>query len=216
MRALIRKRATANATLGNGELDGLLADLQEISAFTQGAGFPIYLVGGVGMSLSLGHFYRSHKDIDLMIALDDLGAFCEHAGKNGYAFHRRIGRARLMGDLYALLFRNCLPGEVIDRRGDGVKLLQDGSPVMAYGRTRCLDVYVFSEQGDGISLLESGIRIPMRDFSPAQQVHLPDGSNLLVPPPNYFWHMKNARSRPVDVLDRARLAEYCSAPPVQI
>ena len=46
----------------------------------------VWLIGGWGIDALLGEHTRSHKDLDVLMLVDDVGRMCELLGQDGYQF----------------------------------------------------------------------------------------------------------------------------------
>lgn len=162
-------------------------DIEVIRALVDSGPVDVYLVGGVGLALRSGHFYRNHADIDLAIFVDDLAAFSQHAASHGYGWAspvagvaitpwRRIDVARPLA----------APGEVTAGSGPLRLVRRRGSHLQRVTqRADFLDVMLLGSRADGAEMLGEGVVVPWEDFLPTEAL----GRRLLLPNPRYKSHL---------------------------
>ena len=166
---------------------GLADDIEVVRALVDSGPVDVYLVGGVGLALRSGHFYRNHADIDLAIFTDHLTAFAEHATSHGYEWAspvagmaitpwRRIDVARpLAGPGEATAGSAAL--RLVRRRGSHLQRISQ--------RADFLDVMLLDSLPDGAAMLGQDVIVPWEDFLPAEAL----GRRLLLPNPRYKSHL---------------------------
>ena len=71
------------------DLSNLKDDVDFFVSLFEGAGFPVYLGGGVGLALRAGYFYRNHEDFDIMVFVENLPMLVRHPAGRGYLVAKR-------------------------------------------------------------------------------------------------------------------------------
>lgn len=167
-------------------------DVATVRALVDAGPVEVYLVGGVGLALRSGHFYRNHADIDLAIFVDDLAAFAEHAAGHGYEWARPIAGVavtpwrRLDVARPLTVPQDGLPGAGL-AEPCALRLVRRRNAVVHRIRRRpdFMDVMLLEARSDGVAMLGEGVVVPWSDFVPATAL----GRRLLLPNPQYKVHL---------------------------
>ena len=184
------------------DLDEELSTLIELF---QGIGCQVFLVGGIGMAVRQGKFYRNHKDFDLAVFTEDLAEFREYLKGRGYRFVRRSFVAKIAPKLYIQFYVPFDPAS-IRRLYAGkhvVKLLKTGreKAFRIRGRLELIDVLLLGKADKGVYDYAYRAIIPWKDFLPIEK--LTDESNLLLPNIAYKKYLPSYTQRSKEDLNIA-------------
>lgn len=167
-------------------------DVATVRSLVDAGPVGVYLVGGVGLALRSGRFYRNHADIDLAIFVDDLAAFAEHAARHGYEWARPVAGLALTPWRRLDVARPVAmaPGELPTGAAPEVsalRLVRRRTARLQRVRRRpdFMDVMLLESRADGVAMLGEGVVVPWPDFLPATAL----GHRLLLPNPRYKAHL---------------------------
>lgn len=160
-------------------------DLTLVSSWIDAGDVDVFLVGGLGLAVRSGHFYRNHGDIDLAVFDVDLPAFAATAADAGYRWARpvaglavspwhRVDVARDVPEPHPFS-----PLRLTRIRGSRVGRVMH--------RADFLDVMVLRRTPDGVAMLGDNVLVPLHDFFPA--VAVPDCRRLWLPNAAYKRHL---------------------------
>ncbi len=118
-------------------------------------GIRVWLLGGWGIDALLGEQTRPHKDLDLVMLLDDVASLCALLGGEGFEL-KEVWSENRFG---------------IDRRG--LQTLTAFVLVDAYGHELDVHAMHLDEQGNGIPVweTETGFNFTQQDLSGTGVVH---------------------------------------------
>jgi len=140
------------------------------------AGIQVWLSGGWGIDALLGEQTRPHKDLDVLMLLDDIVRMRELLGRDGYGLKELWSENRWIADAHgtetatAFVLQDAAGREVdvhamrLDERGNGIPAWVDGEGL------------VFDRQDLAGEGLIAGVAV--RCLSPAMQMLLHTGYKL--------------------------------------
>ena len=162
-------------------------DVQFMATLFEGIECPVYLIGGIGMALRVGHFYREHKDFDLAIFTDELPIVMRHLEKRNYLITTRRFMTHISPKYniqavttYDPKRANIPNPEKLHTRG-----LKKSGPLVRvhFKRTDYFDIFFLGKSDGGVIAHGFKVVIPWNDFLPAEKIS--EKSNLLLPNLNY-------------------------------
>ena len=186
-------------------LDELKRDLAVLANLFSTIDFPLFLTGGVSISLQLNQFYRHHEDFDLGIFVEDLPKLKKYLPKIGYDLMRRYFMTHLTPwhDLH--LLTSFLP-EDLKRFPPGssrIRIVKKQAIISNRKRTEAFDLFLWQKSDEGVIPVKNENIIPWDDFYPAKKIF--PGSNLLVPNIKHKKHLTPTSKRQMMDIQRAGL-----------
>ena len=159
------------------------SDLDELIDLFKGLKCPVYLVGGVGLALSIGSFKRNHKDFDLAVFKDDLAELTEFLLTSDYMLVKRSFTMKLSKDLHLQIYTPLKKEQfhLAGRTKLVVKLLRTGQNRSIYIKQRLdmIDLFIYGKNEYGVLHFGYNNFIPWDDFYPATKIS--DNSALELP-----------------------------------
>jgi hypothetical protein len=188
-------------------LSSLDQELEDLVRLFSGLTCPVFLVGGVGLAVRFGKFYRNHKDFDLSIYIDDVVVIRKYLKQQSYNLVRRSFRIKIAPDVYIEFYK---PFEFrsIKKLYAGkhvVKLLNGDRAKKLYvpRRLDLMDLLLLGRSDEGVYDFAYKIMIPWNDFLPADV--LSENSSLQLPNINYRKYVPAYTERSQDDLIRVGL-----------
>ncbi len=197
----IRKNFDKNA------ITTLEQDLQQLGDFVKGAEVDIYLVGGVAIALTIGHFYRNHQDFDLAIFSEDLDKFYKYITSKSYEMvTRHLSKQTSLG-YHLNLVSKTNPQMVLEKNQNYLRFLRRDHHIIQYTGNRMdyVDLFLLRKKEKTVYLVEHNLDIPSEEFFPVRSHALRSGSSLLIPNLAYRTRMKNTKQ--IDDIVRLSHAE---------
>ncbi len=187
---------------GDVDEEHLRRDLSLVAGLVCGCPRPVYLVGGIGMALRAGGFWREHRDVDLAVFLDDLGAFADHMAGRGYDVVNQWLGVQMTPRLRVHLTTELDWARVQDDPG---RLHLRLVPAWAKGfrrptRTQYIDLFLLARETAGVRLLGYDVTVPEDDFFPSHPV--PGHDCLRMPVARYKEYLPPTNA--VQLRDMAR------------
>ena len=149
-------------------------DIGRMDRLFRNAPFEVYLVGGVGLAIRKGKFYRNHRDFDIAIFTDDLIAFNDYLGRNGYILVDKF----FSGHVSPKHNMQLVTPAVIS---GGSKMMFESLKLRALagkaGKIRLLrrridyfDVFLLQPRPEGVKMVGYDTVVPWQDFLPVVPV----------------------------------------------
>jgi hypothetical protein len=172
-------------------------DITELIRLFDGGPSPVFLVGGVGMAVRSGTFYRNHRDFDVALFDEDLVPVARHLEARGYGLAvQRLGG--FLSPWHRVHFATPLDVARIEAEDpDRLKLrvMRLGSSRWRFARRRTdyFDLYLLGASSSGIALHGYDTTVPHRDFFPARRLN--GSPNLLLPKISYKRYLPPIRPK---------------------
>lgn len=167
-------------------LDEIRDDLKKLNEFFSEATFPLFLVGGIGMAVQRGRFFRYHRDLDIAIFRDDFEALYAYLSSREYSIIEKYFSAHVSPWLNLQGGKQYIgkpTKEEADRLSFRVKSKTTLPFTYARRRMNYLDLFLLEKSNDGVYLLGYNRLVKWEDFEPYRPM-LP-GSKVLLPNINY-------------------------------
>jgi len=137
---------------------------------------PVWLTGGWGIDALLGDQTRSHKDLDVLMLLDDIERMCELLAGEGYCLKELWSENRWVVDAFENKIATAFVlGDSVSRELDvhAIRLDEQGNGIPQWEET---DGFIFEAQ----SLAGQGViaEFPVQCISPAMQMRCHLGYEL--------------------------------------
>ena len=192
----------------------LQTDLSDLAQLFATVDFPLFLVGGVGVSAQLDKFYRYHNDFDLAIFVDDLHKLEQYLYGTGYLIMRQFFITHMTKKYNFYILKTYYSSEIKEIPPGAAKIRIVQNKRFIYNnrqRTQIMDLFLMQKSDEGVIDGKNNNIIPYEDFYPAKKPF--PGSNLMVPninfrkhiPANFAWQrldLKMAESGSIGQIDQ--------------
>jgi hypothetical protein len=165
-------------------------DVEGLVKLFEGMNCEAYFTGGVGLALSLGDFYRYHKDFDVAIFHDDLERVAQHLKSKRYRLVERCFMTHLSPwhDIQVVTLRDLSRYDLARRDISKVKALKSGTPFRVIRRlSHCFDFFIWAKREEGIIPIPHNTMIPWDDFYPTTRIS--EKSSLMLVNINHKKHI---------------------------
>ena len=145
-------------------------DLNEVIGLTEVARVPVYLVGGLGLAVRQGDFYRNHADVDVAVFLPELPDLLRKLDSEGYQlFEARAGFPVSPWHRFDRFRSVSLSDVMTQPDGRCLRLIRGASSrgtMFTSRRADVIDLLLLSQVSDRISLHGYDCDVPASDFFP--------------------------------------------------
>ncbi len=182
-----RREQTPSGYSAQEESD-LAKQLDLLAWFSAKSTAPVYLTGGLSLSLLQGDFHRRHHDVDFIVFESDLPEFGKYADKLGYDFFTRTASIRLASKTLQLLMPTSSQ-DIIASRKRHLRLVHRAD---ISGLRKNIDLFVYDTSNlDAPRFVQNygGAKIPRDSFYPITAVPYGSG-NFLIPNPAHLSYFK--------------------------
>ena len=158
-------------------------DIEYFISLFEGSEKPVYIGGGIAMSVHVGHIFREHKDFDIMVFVEDFPSIVEHLSRKGYEVVTRTFLTHISKNFNIQCVAPIDPKDV-DMKNPGkmhIKILKKNSHTIRgkMKRTDFFEIFFLQRYDDGVHLVNNNNFVPWEDWYPARKIS--DKSNLLLP-----------------------------------
>ena len=175
----------------------LTRDLSEVVDLVDGAGVPVYLVGGLGLAVRSDDFYRNHADLDLAVFLPELPQLLQRLADAGYRLCAATAGFPISPWHRVDRFRPVTVGEVMSDPDAGcLRLVRSNAETGVFftsRRTDVIDLLLLSHRSDRIMLHGYDCDVPRTDFFPDHP--MASSSYLRLPNLRYKAHLPSSWPR---------------------
>ena len=166
------------------------------------------LVAGLAIPLTLGRFYREHRDLDVGIAEQDLAAAQRALRHAGYVTVTRLGMFGLGHRRKLEIYLRCGVGSWLLRlRPRNIRCFSAAEPLSAGDGAlmKWIDLYLYREREGVLEILDRGIRVPMDQPLIGRTLEF-GGRSVQVIHLHYVDHVKSKLRCKTHRLDRSVIA----------
>ena len=183
------------------------AELEKLNHLFTGINCPVFLVGGVGLAVRTGHFYRNHKDFDLAIFSEDFEDLSVYLQSKGYQTVQRRFTTKISKDLNVDIYKRIptIREQTQARSKIITKILYMNRARFFRIRSRLdmMDLLLFEKTNQGVIAVGYETNIPWKDFYPLEK--LSEDSMINLPNINYKKYFKPKTDRQLDDLEKVGL-----------
>lgn len=156
--------------LDDNAVRSLRTDLDLVHSMLDGADFPIYLVGGLGLAVRSSSFYRNHRDIDLAVFAEDLPQLADLLGQSGYRLGHQVFSAFLTASYRLQAARALDSPHIVDPENARVRAYLRGGPRVRLARRRAdyFDIFLLSRSEAGVVLHGYDVTVPWEAWHPTR------------------------------------------------
>ncbi len=204
MELVIKPRRNKTPSIpGNECVRDLEKDIESFSEFTKDIAFPVYLTGGVAISIKLNDFYRHNVDIDLGIFTKDLEKFYDFLKSKNYGLVRRVFTTHISPKHTLDLVVVTNPKDILNKERRHLRILTNHRKNLlnVTNRTDYMDLFLYEKRDSEIFLLEENSTVPSSSFFPSSDHELNNGNHVKIPKLDYLMNLKSKWKRKIDVYD---------------
>ena len=164
------------------DLIGLKQELGQLFKVFEGIDHQAFLIGGVGLALQNGEFYRDHKDFDVAVFAEELHIIARKIAEQGYKLVRRRFFTHLFSFLDLQIVSPFSANDIdqYSKKRLRLRFLKKGNSMRFINkRLDMIDIFLWKKEKGGVYSYAYDILIPWRGVEPTLKRNTSSG--LVVP-----------------------------------